>query len=154
MAASRTSIRLVPQGISLHAWSVANSVRRLFTKVPLVDRLSTRTKSSPRFSMQKCTRLMPSPSSTKSQVGCRPNQARSKFNRIFWPGWPPSKKMSSSMRVTFALAASIVQRGEYMDRRQSEHGSGGHHVEREPTAHRALQKQFRVHLVHPQSVLR
>src|ERR1035438_7484970 len=99
--------------------------------------------------MQKWTRLISSPWSTKSHVDWRPNQAFSKVSRIALPRWPPSVKVSSSM----IDKASVIQRSENVHRRECEHGSRAHHMQGEPTAQHALQKQLRVHLVNPKSVL-
>src|SRR5712692_11093522 len=99
--------------------------------------------------MEKCARLRPSSWSTKSQVGCRTNQAFSKVSRMVSPWRLPSKKKSSSIAVTFV---SIIQHRENMDRRESEHRGRTHHVERKPAAQHALQEQFRVHLVDAEGV--
>ena len=40
-----------------------------------------------------------------------------------------------------------------MDRGESEHGGCGRHVKRKPAAQHTLQKQFGVHLIHPESIL-
>src|SRR5690349_15683001 len=99
--------------------------------------------------MEKWARLIPSPWSTKSQVGCRPNQAFSKVSRMISPWRLPSRNMSSSIAGTFA---SIIQQRENMDCRESEHRGRGHHVKRKPAAQHALQEKFRVHLVHAEGV--